>query len=163
MPMLIGDILRRQARISAKKIGVVDEDEQYTYQQLNERANRLANGLQGLGVQKGDRIAFMADNCHQYVDAYFGPAKAGLVLVPVNARFNANEVAYSLNHSESDVFIYQDRFEEIVSKARPGSDPGETFHKDRRGGRRCLAPTQNCSARASPESRTSRWARTTLP
>jgi long-chain acyl-CoA synthetase len=119
MPMLVGDILRRQARINGKKIGVVDEDGQFTYQQLNERANRLANGLLGLGLKKGDRIAFMADNCRQYVEAYFGPAKAGLVLVPVNARFNANEVAYNLNHSESDVLIYQDRFEEIVSRARP--------------------------------------------
>jgi long-chain acyl-CoA synthetase len=120
MPMLVGDILRRQARINAKKIGVVDEEGQFTYAQLNERANRLANGLLGLGLKKGDRIAFMADNCRQYVEAYFGPAKAGLVLVPVNARFNANEVAYNLNHSESDVLIYQDRFEEIVLKARPG-------------------------------------------
>ena len=119
MPMLVGDILRRQARINAKKIGVVDQDEQFTYQQLNERANRLANGLLGLGVKKGDRIAFMADNCHQYVEAYFGPAKAGLVLVPVNARFNANEVAYSLNHSESDVFIYQEQFDDLVKKVRP--------------------------------------------
>lgn len=120
MPMLVGDILRRQARINAKKIGVVDEDKRFTYQQINERANRLANGLLGLGLKKGARVAFMADNCHGYVEAYFGPAKAGLVLVPVNARFNAGEVACSLNHSESDVLIYQGRFDEIVDKARPG-------------------------------------------
>ena len=119
MPMLVGDILRRQARINAKKIGVVDGDEQFTYQRLNERANRLANGLLGLGVKKGDRIAFLADNCHQYVEAYFGPAKAGLVLVPVNARSNANEVAHSLNHSESDVFIYQEQFDDLVKEVRP--------------------------------------------
>jgi long-chain acyl-CoA synthetase len=119
MPLLVGDILQRQARINAKKIGVVDGDKQFTYRQLNERANRLANGLRALGVEKGARIAFMADNCHQYVEAYFGPAKAGLVLVPVNARFNEAEVAYSLNHSESEVLIYQGRFEEIVNRAKP--------------------------------------------
>ncbi len=119
MPVLVGDILKRQARINAKKIGVVDGDKAFTYRQINERANRLANGLLGLGLKKGDKAAFMADNCHAYVEAYFGPAKAGLVLVPVNARFNAGEVAYTLNHSESDVFIYQEQFDDLVKKVRP--------------------------------------------
>jgi long-chain acyl-CoA synthetase len=119
MPMLVSDIIRRQARIAAHKIGIADEEDEFTYRQVNERSNRLAHGLLALGLTKGARIAFMADNCHQYVEAYFGPAKAGLVLVPVNARFNESEVAYCLTHSESEVLIYQSRFEEIVSKARP--------------------------------------------
>lgn len=119
MPVLIGDILRRQARINAKKTGVVDGGKEFTFQQINERANRLANGLLGLGLNKGDKVAFMADNCHAYAEAYFGPAKAGLIIVPVNARFNAGEVVYNLNHSESDVFIFHEQFDDLVKKVRP--------------------------------------------
>ena len=43
-------------------------------------------------------MAFMANNCHEFAEAYFAAAKTGLIIVPVNARFNANEVTYTLNH-----------------------------------------------------------------
>jgi long-chain acyl-CoA synthetase len=119
MPMLVGDIVRRQARINAKKIGVVDADKEFTYREINERTNRLANGLLRLGLKKGDKAAFMADNCHAYAEAYFAFAKAGLIAVPVNARFNAGEIVYNLNHSESDVFIYQEQLDDLVEKVRP--------------------------------------------
>jgi long-chain acyl-CoA synthetase len=119
MPMLLGDIVRRQSRINAKKVGLVDEDKQFTYKEINERVNRLANALINLGLKKGDKIAIMANNCHEFAEAYFALAKAGFIIVPVNARFNANEITYTLNHSESNALIYQAEFEEAVEKARP--------------------------------------------
>jgi acyl-CoA synthetase (AMP-forming)/AMP-acid ligase II len=119
MPMLVGDILRRQGRINSKKIGLIDRDRKFTYQEINERANRLGNALLSLGMKKGDKVAFMANNCHEFAEAYFAVAKIGLIIVPVNARFNTQEVIYTLNNSESEVFIYQGEFDEIVRKATP--------------------------------------------
>ena len=134
MPVLVGDILRRQGRINAKKIGVVDGDKEFTYLQINERANRLANGLLGLGLRKGDKAAFMAENCHEYAEAYFAAPKAGLIIVPVNARFNAGEIVYSLNHSESDVFIYQEQFDDLAEKVRPDLNTVKHFVRIGRAG-----------------------------
>jgi len=129
MPMLVGDILLRQARINSKKVGLVDGDKRLTYTEINERVNRLANGLIHLGLKKGSKVAFMANNCHQFAETFFACAKAGLVIVPVNARFNANEITYTLNHSESDVFVYQNEFEEITKKARPSLTTVKHFVK----------------------------------
>jgi acyl-CoA synthetase (AMP-forming)/AMP-acid ligase II len=117
--MLIGDMLRRDARLFTHKVSLVDGNRSFTYWELNERANRFANALAALGMKKGDRIAFMGNNCHQFVEYYFGCAKAGFVTVPVNARFSADEATYLFNHSESAVLIFTEEMEATVGKMRP--------------------------------------------
>ena len=77
--MLIGDMLRRDAKLFNQKVGLIDGGESFTYGEMNRRANRLAHALSGLGMKKGDRIAFMGNNCHQFVEYYFALAKAGFV------------------------------------------------------------------------------------
>ena len=120
MSMLVGDIIVRQARINSKKVGLVDGDKQLTYSGINERVNRLAGALIRLGLKKGAKVALMAANCHEFAEAFFACAKAGMIIVPVNARFKTSEITYTLNHSESDAFIYQNEFAEIAKNARPG-------------------------------------------
>lgn len=117
--MVVGDILKRQARINAKKIALVDGDKQFTYKEFNERVNRLANALIKCGLNKGEKVAFMANNCHELAEGYFAVAKAGLIMVPINARFRADEIAYTLNHVESNVLIYQEQLRTIIKQASP--------------------------------------------
>ena len=114
--MLIGDMLRRDARLYARKAAIIDGDKKLAFGELNLRANRLANGLSSLGLKKGDRIAFMGNNCHEFVEYYFALAKAGFVAVPVNSRFSAEEAAYLVNHSESTAFIYTGEIEATAGK-----------------------------------------------
>jgi acyl-CoA synthetase (AMP-forming)/AMP-acid ligase II len=121
--ILIGDMLRRDAKLYSKKVGIIDGERSLTYGELNNRANRLANALAALGMKKGDRIAFMGNNCHQFVEYYFGLAKAGFVTVPVNARFSPAEAAYIVNHSESIAFICTGEVEETTEKMKPDT-PG---------------------------------------
>jgi acyl-CoA synthetase (AMP-forming)/AMP-acid ligase II len=116
--MLVGEMLRRGAKLYNKKTAIVDGEKRLTYGELNGRANRLAHALLRLGFKKGDRIAFMGNNCHQFVEFYFAVAKAGLVSIPVNARFSSEEALYIVNHSESTTFIYTDEMEEKVSSMR---------------------------------------------
>jgi long-chain acyl-CoA synthetase len=116
--MLIGDMLRRDAKLFKQKVGLIDSDKNFTYSELNSRANRLANALSGLGVKKGERIAFMGNNSHQFVEYYFALAKAGFVSVPVNARFSSDEASYIVNHSESVALIYTEEVEATVTKMR---------------------------------------------
>jgi acyl-CoA synthetase (AMP-forming)/AMP-acid ligase II len=103
---LIGDMLRRNARLLTKKVGVVEGNEHFTYGELNSRVNRLANALSKLGMIKGDKIAFIGSNCHQFVEFYFAAANGGFVSVPVNARFSSDEAVYVIKNSEATGLIH---------------------------------------------------------
>ena len=113
--MLVGDILRRNSRICSKKIGLVDDNKKFSYGEINSRVNRLSNALRASGLEQGSKIAIMADNCHQFVEAYFAIAKAGLVVVPVNARFSAEEASYIINHSDSAAVIVQENLKSVIT------------------------------------------------
>ena len=116
--MVVGDILRRNAKIYSKKVGLIDGNKSFTYKGINVRTNRLSNGMRNLGLKKGDKVAFMANSCHQFVEAYFAVAKAGLIIVPVNARFSSEEASYIVNHSDSVAFIYHAELEDVAKKIR---------------------------------------------
>jgi fatty-acyl-CoA synthase len=118
--LLIGDMLSRDAKLFHQKVGLIDGGESFTYGEMNRRANRLAHALSGLGMKKGDRIAFMGNNCHQFVEYYFALAKAGFVSVPVNARFSGDEASYIVNHSEAIALIYTEEVETTAAKMRKG-------------------------------------------
>jgi len=116
--MLIGDMLRRDARLFARKTGVIEGERRFTYQELNLRVNRLANALASLGIAKGDRVAFMGNNCHQFVEFYFAAAKGGFISVPVNARFSADEAVYIVKNAGAGTLIYGEDMEATVQAMR---------------------------------------------
>jgi acyl-CoA synthetase (AMP-forming)/AMP-acid ligase II len=116
--VLIGDMLRRDARLFARKIGVIEGEKRFSYQELNQRVNRLSHALSKLGMVKGDRIAFMGNNSHQFMEFYFAVAKCGFVSVPVNARFSSDEAAYILKNSEATLLIYGEDMDKTIQKIR---------------------------------------------
>ena len=63
---------------------VVFQDERVTYRQMRDRANKLANALMSLGLNKGDRVAVLLRNCTEWFDIFFALASLGAVMVPVN-------------------------------------------------------------------------------
>ena len=116
--VLIGDMLHRDARLLTRKVGVVEGDKSLTYGELNSRVNRFANALSKMGLTKGDKIAFMGNNSHQFVEFYFAAAKGGFVSVPVNARFSAEEATYLIKNSEASTLIYADDVAGAVKRIR---------------------------------------------
>ena len=64
-----------------------------SYAALNERACRAANALVGEGVGRGDRVALLTRNCDTFIELFFAAAKIGAVLVPINFRLAAPEIA----------------------------------------------------------------------
>ena len=101
MRINIGDFLTRRSRITPDREGLVCEGIRRTYQDLNDRANRLANAVTALGIGHGDRIGILAFNEPEYYDMYFGLGKIGATLVPVNYRLAGPEIQYILSDSES--------------------------------------------------------------
>jgi fatty-acyl-CoA synthase len=104
----ISDAIATHARLQPGKVGTHDSRRSLTFAQWNERATRLAAGLLGLGLTKGDRVVLLAYNCVEWMEIYVALARAGLVAVPVNFRLLGAEIAYIASHSEARAIIAQD-------------------------------------------------------
>jgi acyl-CoA synthetase (AMP-forming)/AMP-acid ligase II len=113
------DFLNIASAICPDRTAIVFEDKRYTFSQLNERVNRLANGLLKLGVKKGDRVSFLQVNCNQCVETYFAVAKMGAIYLPLNFRAKEKELTYMLNTAEATVFIVGDRYVPMVQSVSP--------------------------------------------
>jgi fatty-acyl-CoA synthase len=88
----------------------------YTYAELNGRANRLANWMRDLGVEKGDRVSILAHNGIGYIDLFYGLAKIGAILAPLNWRLAARELSYIVNDCEPKVLICGPEFTELLAE-----------------------------------------------
>jgi acyl-CoA synthetase (AMP-forming)/AMP-acid ligase II len=120
--LTVPDVVAAQARLQPNKVGARDSQRALTYRQWNERANRLANGFRGLGLAPGDRVAFLAYNCVEWLEIYVGLAKAGLVAVPINFRLVGAEIEYIVQHAGARAFIVQDALVERVEAIRDNLD-----------------------------------------
>lgn len=110
--------LHRAADIFGDRVGVVCGSSAFTYRELKCRSERLATGLAGIGVQPGDRVAYLSFNNHQLFEGYFGVPQARAILVPLNVRLGETELAAILQHCGARVLIYEDEFAPIVSRLR---------------------------------------------
>src|SRR5262249_5056577 len=91
----VGEWLERRRALAPDKIGLGDADSgaRYSYRTLNTRCRALAARLAGdYGVRQGDRVAALAANCPEYLDAYFACALLGAILVPLNWRLTVREL-----------------------------------------------------------------------
>jgi fatty-acyl-CoA synthase len=88
-----------------------------TWADLRERVRRLAVALQEAGVEHGDRVAFLAPNVTELLEAHFGVPRAGAVLVAINTRLMPEEVAYILEHSGARVLVAHESLTHLVEDA----------------------------------------------
>ncbi|RLC93311.1 MAG: hypothetical protein DRI39_06145 [Chloroflexi bacterium] len=98
---------------------VVFEGHRYTFSQVQDRSNRLANALANLGIKKGDMVAILQVNCNQYLEAYYAATKLGAALVPLNFRAKSDELTYMLNNCGAVALLVGDRYSEMVDTMRP--------------------------------------------
>ena len=73
---------------------------------FGERCERLAAGLLALGVEPGDRVAYLSFNTHQLLEGYYGPALIRGIVMPLNVRLTQVELTQILNHSGAKVLIF---------------------------------------------------------
>jgi fatty-acyl-CoA synthase len=81
-----------------------------TYRQMNERIHRLANGLEKLGVKKGDTVCVFEYDSHRYLECFFAIPMMGAVLHTQNWRLSPEQIVYTMNHAEDDVVIINTDF-----------------------------------------------------
>lgn len=82
----------------------------YTWSELYGRVHRRAAFLRGMGIEKGDRLAVWMLNSHDYLELYFATAMAGIAIVPVNTRWNAADVDFTLSDSEAKALAVDEHF-----------------------------------------------------
>ncbi len=112
------EFLSIASAICPDKEAIIFEGKRYTYAHLNERSNRLANALKGMGVKKGDTVALLQVNCNHCVETYFAAAKVGAIYVPLNYRAKASELNYMLNKAEASVLFIGERYLDLVRSIR---------------------------------------------
>ena len=114
VPFSVNDFLDRARAVYGERIGIYDEPNQpaeslgdLTYAQVRELARAMAARHDQLGLEVGDRVAFVSHNSARLFTSYFGVCGFGRVLVPVNFRLSPDEVAYIVEHSGAKV-LYLD-------------------------------------------------------
>ena len=112
---LLGDIVHLNAAKTPDRVALIDAttDRSVTFGELDERVDRLANALLGVG-QPGDRVGILAENLPEYVECYYGAPSAGMALTLLNYRLNPKEWAWVLDNAEARVLIVQEKFLEPV-------------------------------------------------
>ena len=110
--------LHRATDVFPDKTGVVCGDERFTYAQFAQRCEKLATGLAKLGVQPGDRVAFLSFNNHQLLEGYFGVPMTRAVVMPINVRLSQAEMIPILNHSGASMLIFESEFAPMVEQMR---------------------------------------------
>ena len=89
---------------------------QISWRVFNEQANRFAHMLMDAGVGRGDKVAILLMNCLEWLPIYFGVLKAGAVAVPMNYRYDSDEIKYCLDLSDSTTLIFGPEFTSRMEK-----------------------------------------------
>lgn len=103
--MLFGDIISRNASRIPDQVGIYYGERRWTWKEVDERSNRLANMFLASRVKKGDRVAILDQNSDGYMEIYFGLAKAGIIAVPINYRLSPAEMVNLINNAEPQALI----------------------------------------------------------
>ena len=114
-------LLTDRARLTPRREALIEKGtgQRYTYAELNDRANRLANWMRTLGVEKGDRVSILAHNGIAYIDLLYGLAKIGAIFAPLNWRLAARELIYIVNDCEPKVLLCGPEFVGLLAEIRP--------------------------------------------
>jgi fatty-acyl-CoA synthase len=125
--------LERSAAAFPDRVAVTDGDLRLSWTELRERARRLACALQARGIEHGDRVAYLAPNGHELLEAHYGVPWAGAALVAINVRLMPDEIGYILGHSGAKLIVVDPSLEQLVpaeaAVERLRCGPGDAYER----------------------------------
>jgi len=110
------DLIEEKARIYSDRVFLLFEDKEFTFRQMDQNANRVANFLLSLGAGSGKGVAIIMGNCPQYLDIFIGSQKIGMYSVPINTSLRGDSLLYILNHSDAEFIVIDEEFLDIYNK-----------------------------------------------
>jgi acyl-CoA synthetase (AMP-forming)/AMP-acid ligase II len=117
-PASPSDVLRAGLNAHPDGLALISTDKRWTWRSLDELSDRLAMGLLGLGLQRGDRVASLMPNRSELIIHYLACFKAGLVSTPLNYRYTAPEIDHALGVSKARVLLAHAEREQDVGASR---------------------------------------------
>jgi fatty-acyl-CoA synthase len=115
----IGMVPALNARRTPTALAIVDDEGSMTFQDLDEAANAVANGLAAMGVKGGDGVAILARNHRWFVIANYGAARVGARLIMLNTEFSGPQIRDVSEREGAKLIIYDDEYSEAVKLAEP--------------------------------------------
>ncbi len=117
---VLGRLLAEKAAELGDKPFLLFEDRRYSYRQVDQLSNQVANGLRALGVGFGSHVALLIDNRPELLLSYFALARLGAVAVPLNTAAKGEMLAYFLRQSDSTHLIAEHGYLRRVAEVLPG-------------------------------------------
>ena len=121
VPLTVNDFIDRAALVYGERVGIVDEPDQpaeslgeLTYGRVRELARAQAAALDAHGIAQGERVAIVSHNAARLLVSLFGVSGSGRILVPVNFRLNADEVAYIVEHSGASMLLVDPELDDAL-------------------------------------------------
>ncbi|ADT97618.1 MULTISPECIES: acyl-CoA synthetase [Mycolicibacterium] len=127
MALNIADLAEHAIDAVPDRVAIITGDEQLTYAQLEEKANRLAHYLLDQGVKKDDKVGLYCRNRNEIVIAMLGIVKAGAILVNVNFRYVEGELKYLFDNSDMVALVHERRYADRVANVLPETPKVKTI------------------------------------
>ncbi|MEO8385536.1 MAG: AMP-binding protein, partial [Betaproteobacteria bacterium] len=118
MPLYLTQCLHRTVQSHPERLATVFGHRRHNYRLYADRVARFAGALQKLGMARGDRVGMLALNSDRYLEFYYGTWWAGGAVNPVNFRWSAAEIAYSLDDCDTRILLVDDQFKSVAAELR---------------------------------------------
>ncbi|WP_300456060.1 AMP-binding protein [Desulfobacula sp.] len=112
--MNIAWCVQRWAELHPNKSAIIFEEQTISYKELLDRVERTSYWLLTIGIEKGDRVAVMLNNCPEFMELFLACSKIGAIFTPLNYRIASVELDYFLKDCRPRLFIYGSAFQEAV-------------------------------------------------
>ena len=112
------EFLLISSSICPDREAIIFEGNRWSFSDLADRSNRLANALAGMGVGQGDKVGMLQVNCNECIEVYFATAKLGATYVPLNFRARAEELEFMINFSEASALFLGQRYVKMINSMR---------------------------------------------
>jgi len=122
----IADLAEHAIDAVPDRVALICEDQEITYAELEEKANRLAHYLIDHGVVRGDKVGLYCRNRIEIVIAMLGIVKAGAILVNVNYRYVEAELRYLFDNSDMVALVHERRYADRVANVLPDTPEVKT-------------------------------------
>jgi fatty-acyl-CoA synthase len=115
--MRLTEILPRSVLLYPGKVAVVCGETRLTYAEVGARVGALTAALKSFGIKPGDRIGLLHKNCHRVLETYFAAVHAGAVLVPLNYRLTAKDLAFIIDDTQTRLILADTEFADLAGAA----------------------------------------------
>ena len=116
--MNVGSLLTANAARFPDRVALIEHERKVSYDELNNRVNKLGNKLLALNVRKGDKVSLYLSSSVAWAEIYFALSKIGAVVVPVNSRIKGNELVHIVKNSDSTLLFFDSALKDNVDSVR---------------------------------------------